>query len=78
MEAIIEVAVEVLARAGAEVADTGSGALVVSGLPAERIVVLLSGSAVAFSEVSAHRASLEQAYLDFTRDAVEYRAGEAR
>jgi ABC-2 type transport system ATP-binding protein len=30
---------------------------------------------VPFSEVSAHRASLEEAYLELTRDAVEYRAG---
>jgi ABC-2 type transport system ATP-binding protein len=29
---------------------------------------------VPFSEVSAHRASLEQAYLELTSDAVEYRA----
>ena len=28
-----------------------------------------------FSEVSAHRATLEEAYLGLTRDAVEYRAG---
>ena len=27
-----------------------------------------------FSEVSAHRASLEEAYLELTRDAVEFRA----
>ena len=27
-----------------------------------------------FSEVSAHRATLEEAYLELTRDAVEYRA----
>ena len=26
-----------------------------------------------FSEVSAHRATLEQAYMELTRDAVEYR-----
>jgi ABC-2 type transport system ATP-binding protein len=69
---------KVLARAGAEVADNGTGALLVSGIPAERIVVLLSGNAVPFSEVAAHRVSLEQAYLDLTRDAVEYRAREAR
>ncbi len=73
-----DVAGTVLARAGAEVADAGPGALLVSGLPAERIVVLLSGNAVPFSEVSAHRARLERAYLDLTRDAVEYRAREAR
>jgi ABC-2 type transport system ATP-binding protein len=29
---------------------------------------------VPFSEVSAHRATLEEAYLDLTRDAVEFRA----
>jgi len=37
-------------------------------------VALLGEHAVPFSEVSAHRATLEQAYLDLTRDAVEYRA----
>jgi hypothetical protein len=46
----------------------------VAGLPAERIVILLGKSAVPFSEVSAHRATLEEAYLELTRDAVEYRA----
>ena len=30
-----------------------------------------------FSEVSAHRATLEEAYLELTRDAVEYRAEDA-
>jgi ABC-2 type transport system ATP-binding protein len=29
---------------------------------------------VPFYEVSAHRASLEEAYMDLTRDSVEYRA----
>jgi ABC-2 type transport system ATP-binding protein len=28
---------------------------------------------VPFSEVSAHRASLEEAYMELTRDAVEFR-----
>jgi ABC-2 type transport system ATP-binding protein len=64
----------VLARAGAAVTTGGSGTLVVSGLSAEKIVTLLSGQAVPFSEVSAHRATLEEAYLDLTRDAVEFRA----
>ena len=27
-----------------------------------------------FSEVSAHRATLEEAYMELTRDSVEYRA----
>ena len=33
--------------------------------------------AVPFSEVSAHRATLEEAYMELTRDAVEFRAAEA-
>jgi ABC-2 type transport system ATP-binding protein len=71
-------ATAVLARAGATVAAAGPGALTVSGLAAEKIVMLLGESAVPFSEVSAHRATLEEAYLELTRDAVEYRAEPAR
>jgi len=67
-------AAEVLERAGATVTATGPGALTVAGLPAERVVAVLSGSGVPFSEVSAHRATLEEAYLELTRDAVEFRA----
>jgi ABC-2 type transport system ATP-binding protein len=29
---------------------------------------------VGFSEISAHRATLEEAYMELTRDAVEFRA----
>ena len=67
-------ATAVLERSGASVAATGSGTLAVSGLAAEKVVTLLGESAVPFSEVSAHRATLEEAYLELTRDAVEYRA----
>jgi ABC-2 type transport system ATP-binding protein len=67
-------AMAVLGSAGAGVADAGSGALLISGLDAERAVVLLAGHAIPFSEVSAHRASLEEAYMELTRDAVEFRA----
>jgi ABC-2 type transport system ATP-binding protein len=37
-------------------------------------VAVLGENAVPFSEVSAHRASLEEAYMELTRDAVEFRA----
>jgi ABC-2 type transport system ATP-binding protein len=67
-------AAEVLADAGATVTATGPGTMTVAGLPAERVVAVLSGSGVPFSEVSAHRATLEEAYLELTRDAVEFRA----
>jgi ABC-2 type transport system ATP-binding protein len=67
-------AVTVLQRAGAAVSPTGPDALMVSGLPAARVVEELSGHGVVFSEVATHRASLEEAYLELTADAVDYRA----
>ena len=70
-------AMTALSRAGAEVADEGGGRLTVSGLSSERTVVLLNDHRVPFSEVTAHRASLEAAYLDLTRDAVEFRPAAA-
>jgi ABC-2 type transport system ATP-binding protein len=70
-------ATAVLARGGATVAATGPGVLTITGIEAERAVVLLSGHAVPFSEVSAYRATLEEAYLELTREAVEFRAAEA-
>jgi ABC-2 type transport system ATP-binding protein len=68
-------AAAVLQEAGGTVTVSGTPAVVtVSGLAAEKVVTALNTGAVPFSEVSAQRASLEQAYLDLTRDAVEYRA----
>jgi ABC-2 type transport system ATP-binding protein len=67
-------AMTVLARTGAAVAAVGRDAITVSGLPPDRVVTLLRQSAVPFSEVSAHRATLEDAYLELTRDAAEFRA----
>jgi ABC-2 type transport system ATP-binding protein len=64
----------VLANAGATVTATGADALTISGLPAGQIVAVLTANSVPFSEVSAHRATLEEAYLELTREAVEYRA----
>ena len=63
-----------LTRAGGTVAASGRDALTITGLPAERIVAVLSGAGVPFSEVSAHRATLEEAYMELTRDVVEFRA----
>jgi ABC-2 type transport system ATP-binding protein len=68
-------AAAVLQRGGAAVTVTGPDALAISGLPAERVVALLSESSVPFAEVTAHRATLEQAYLELTKDAVEYQSG---
>jgi ABC-2 type transport system ATP-binding protein len=67
-------AMTVLANAGATVAATEREQATVSGLPAERVVALLAEHGVPFSEVAAHRASLEEAYMELTRDAVEFAA----
>jgi ABC-2 type transport system ATP-binding protein len=66
-------AAAVLRNAGAAVEVTGDGTLTASGLPTGQVVRLLNSRDVPFSEVSAHRATLEEAYLELTRDAVEFR-----
>jgi len=70
-------AMTVLAHAGATVAATGRDTLTISGLPAERVVALLGESTVPFSEVTGHHARLEEAYMELTRDEVEFRAAAA-
>ncbi|WP_199487501.1 ATP-binding cassette domain-containing protein [Actinomadura spongiicola] len=69
-------ATRILTRAGATVTatgpHTGPDTVTVSGLPAERIVTLLGGNAVPFTEVTAHRATLEDVYLELTRETVEF------
>ena len=67
-------ATTVLAHAGATIAVTGQDTIIVAGLAAEKIVALLGESGLPFSEVSPHRATLEEAYMELTRDAVEFRA----
>ncbi|MDT0401241.1 MULTISPECIES: ABC transporter ATP-binding protein [Streptomyces] len=71
-------AAQVLHGAGATVLASGADTLVVTGLPDEEIVALLARNGVPFSQVSAHRATLEEAYMKLTRDAVEYRGIPAR
>src|SRR5204863_128161 len=66
--------IEQAARAGAEPAATARDVITVSGLTPERVVKLLSDNSVPFAELSAHRASLEEAYMELTRDAVDFRA----
>jgi len=70
-------AVKTLTRAGATVAATAPDVLLVSHLSSERTVAALTADHVPFSEVSAHRATLEDAYLQLTKDAVEFSAARA-
>src|SRR5215813_11353788 len=70
-------AMKVLADAGAEVTAAAPDVLLVKGLSADRTVAALTAKHVTFAEVTTHRASLEEAYMGLTRDAVEYRAAPA-
>jgi ABC-2 type transport system ATP-binding protein len=67
-------AMTVLANAGAIVAATDRETITVSGLAADRIIAVLAENGVSVSEVATHRASLEEAYMELTRDAVEFGA----
>jgi hypothetical protein len=66
-------AATVLTRAGATAVPTGPGLLMINGLSSERTVVLLTQHRIPFAEVTPHRASLEEAYLELTRESVEFR-----
>jgi ABC-2 type transport system ATP-binding protein len=70
-------AISVLGGAGATVTVTGPETLTIADLSPEHVITLLSQAGVPFSEVSAHRATLEEAYMELTRDSVEYRAAPA-
>jgi ABC-2 type transport system ATP-binding protein len=72
---VIAEAMTVLANAGAEVAATAPDAITITNLSSERVVAALTAHHVPFTEVSAHRATLEEAYMELTRDAVEFHAG---
>jgi ABC-2 type transport system ATP-binding protein len=64
-----------LGRVGAEATVSDAGTVTVSGISAQRVVEVLSGAGVAFSEVTAQRSSLEDLYLQLTGGETEYRAG---
>ncbi len=67
-------AITVLRSAGAEVTASGPDMLTIKTMPAERIVALLAANSIPLTEVSPHHASLEEAYMALTGDAVEFRA----
>nr|BFE60456.1 ATP-binding cassette domain-containing protein [Dactylosporangium thailandense] len=70
-----EAAAAALSATGAQV-TAADGALTVRGLAAERVAAVLTAGGLAFSELTPHRATLEEAYFELTRAFVDYRAGE--
>ena len=65
-------AMTVLARAGATVATGDTRVVTVTGLAGEEVVSLLAGAGVTYSELRRHRASLEEAYMELTREVTEF------
>jgi ABC-2 type transport system ATP-binding protein len=68
---------ELLVRSGATVTSEEPGALVVGGLAAEEIGSVAAGHGVPVTELTPRRVSLEDAYMDITRGAVEFAGTEA-
>jgi ABC-2 type transport system ATP-binding protein len=58
----------------ASVARDEDGALTVSGLTTDQIGTMAGAARITLLELTAKQASLEEAFLDMTRDAVEFRA----
>jgi ABC-2 type transport system ATP-binding protein len=56
------------------VSRTGGGALDVTGLTTDRIGTIAGAAGITLLELAAQPASLEEAFMELTRDAVEYRA----
>jgi ABC-2 type transport system ATP-binding protein len=67
---------DLLIGQGATVTSAQPGVLRVAGLTAETIADLAVERRLALHELAPQRASLEQAYMELTRDAVEYRDDE--
>ena len=56
------------------VSEAGDGALAVSGLSTDQVGRLAGAAGITLLELTAQQASLEEAFVDLTRDAVEFRA----
>jgi ABC-2 type transport system ATP-binding protein len=56
------------------VSPDGDGALAVSGLSTDQVGRVAGAAGITLLELTAQHASLEEAFMDLTRDAVEFRA----
>ena len=56
------------------VSEATDGALAVFGLSTDQVGRLAGGAGITLLELTAQQASLEEAFIDLTRDAVEFRA----
>lgn len=67
--------VPLLAAKGAKVTNGDADSLLVTGMDAPAVGELAAANGIALHELTPHRASLEAAFMELTRDSVEYQAG---
>jgi ABC-2 type transport system ATP-binding protein len=67
-------AMRLLSRAGATVTSNSADVLEITGLDVGRVARMMAQSGLRLRELTPHRASLEDAFMELTRDAVEFEA----
>ncbi len=70
----VEQLARLLTQAGATLTGGSDGALDVYGLESARIGELAAANGIVLHELTPHRASLEEAYMELTQDSVEFHA----
>jgi ABC-2 type transport system ATP-binding protein len=68
--------VSALSRAGIRPSVADDGAIVVEGVPSAQVGELAAGASLTLHELMPVRASLEDAFMELTSDAVEYRSND--
>jgi ABC-2 type transport system ATP-binding protein len=63
---------QLVSEAGAQVSRAPDGALLVTGTDARSVGIAAGKAGITIYELSTHTASLEEAFFELTRDAVEY------
>jgi ABC-2 type transport system ATP-binding protein len=70
--------VSALSRAGVRPSVAEDGAIVVAGMPSARVGEVAAEASLTLHELTPQRASLEDAFMELTSDAVEYRSHDER
>jgi ABC-2 type transport system ATP-binding protein len=71
----IDMLAQAVAAGGGVAMSSGEGALLIQGLPVERVGDIAFDNGIRLHELAPARASLEQAFMELTADSVEYQAG---
>src|SRR5690606_14205352 len=67
--------VELLTAAGGSITSRNDGTLLVAGVDAPQVGEIAAANSIVLHELTPSRATLEAAFMETTRDGVEYHAG---